>query len=128
MSMMCSPWTRPAGGTLLRWHGRAHGLRSDGTRGVVRHATARRQGARVRKTVRRATWAGMLLEAGQELQASLPLDEAAYEWVAGPSHADARAYFAYSATQLVLATSAAILRWLELLEKMEEEGQESVSF
>ena len=28
----------------------------------------------------------------------------------------------------VLATSAAILRWLELLEKMEEDGQDSVSF
>ena len=70
----------------------------------------------------------MLLEAGQELQAWLPLDEKAYQRVAGPAHADARAYFAYSATQLVLATSASILRWLELLEKMEEDGQESASF
>src|SRR6188472_4669517 len=89
------------------------------------------RGAKVRQarkppsesTAKRATWSGLLIEAGQELRDWLPMDEEGYLLVAGTAHADARAYFSYSVTDEVLAAGGAVFRWLKLLEEMERPGQ-----
>src|SRR4051812_35923688 len=92
-------------------------------------ANARKQRAQpTDDTAKRATWAGLLLEAGTELQSFLPVDETGYLHVAGIAHADGRAYFSYSVADELLATSVAILRWLQLLIDMEKPGQESARF
>lgn len=71
-------------------------------------------------TRRRATWSGLLLEGQQELRETLPLDEEGFLRVAGPSHADRRAFYIYAVLDEVLKASASILRWLDLLKNMEE--------
>jgi hypothetical protein len=68
----------------------------------------------------RAMWSGFLLEAGNELHDWLPVDETGFLRVAGRSHYDARAYYLYSVADELMAAGAAVFRWMELLEKMEE--------
>jgi hypothetical protein len=80
------------------------------------------------RTARRATWVGLLIDGGVELRNSLPVDEVGFLRVVGRSHHDARAYYMYSVADELMAASAAVFRWLELLEKMEEPGATSDRF
>lgn len=69
-----------------------------------------------------------MLDGGNELHNSLPVDEAGFLRVAGRSHYDARAYYLYSVADELMAAGAAVFRWMELLEKMEKPDAETDRF
>ena len=66
----------------------------------------------------------MPLQSAKALQEKLAMDERSYQFVAGYSMADARAYFVYGALDEVIKSAIGIIRWNEFLTGRDEEESE----